>query len=144
MVAVERQTLQQLEAAFGSLRHGDGDRAIQLDDRGRRVALELRVEEGDFTPVGLRLGVKRGDRGLELVGTRPTPGDRLVERRLPGLDLVPIPERPVLLVEQDDRAVGNAGVAARVLQQHERQQAEGLGLVGHQDRERAGESDGLG
>ena len=43
-----------------------------------------------------------------------------------------VPQRPILVGEQHELAVAQARLAARVVQQHQRQQPEHLGLVGHQ------------
>ena len=56
-----------------------------------------------------------------------------------------VPARAVLVLERHEVAgVVDARGAAGVVQQHEREQAERLGLVGHQLGERAGEADRLG
>ena len=55
------------------------------------------------------------------------------------------PSAAVLVGEQHELAVGvGARVAARVVEQHEREQADRLGLVGHQLDEQAAEPDRLG
>ena len=87
-----------------------------------------------------------GDRRLQGVGTgrggrrrqgSGSQGDALV-------DLARVPQRPVLVLEQDEIAVrAQAGIAARVVQQHQRQQARHLGLVRHQRRQDAAEPDRL-
>ena len=62
----------------------------------------------------------------------------------PSADPFAIPERPVLLVERDVPAAGiHARVAARVVQQHQRQQSPDLGVVGHQPRQQPAEADRL-
>ena len=84
------------------------------------------------------------DRRLELVG--PGPAERLgaLEHAEALVDRARVPERAVLVGEQDELAVGaDARVAARVLQQHQRQQPERLGLVGHQHAEELREPDRL-
>ena len=49
------------------------------------------------------------------------------------VDLCAVPQRAVLVLEQDELAAGpDACVAARVLKEHQREQPEHLGLVGHQ------------
>ena len=56
-----------------------------------------------------------------------------------------VPARAVLLLERHEVAgVVDAPGAAGVVQEHEREQAERLGLVGHELDERAGEADGFG
>jgi hypothetical protein len=52
-----------------AVRHGDGDGAVELDDRGRVEPAEGVVEADDATPVGVggggRPGVAGGELGLE-------------------------------------------------------------------------------
>ena len=55
-----------------------------------------------------------------------------------------VPARAVLVGQRDVAPVAaDAGVAARVVDEHQRQQAGGLGVVGHQLREQAPEADRL-
>ena len=58
--------------------------------------------------------------------------DRALEQLAAFVDLVLVPQRPVLVVEQDELAVPEAGGAARVVDQHEREQGVRFGLVGHE------------
>ena len=55
-----------------------------------------------------------------------------------------VPERAVLVGEQHEVAVPEARGAARLVEQHERQESVHLGLVGHQLGERAAEPERLG
>ncbi len=58
-------------------------------------------------------------------------------------DLVAVPERAILVVEQDEFSVGRgAGGAARLLQQHEAEQARDLGFGKKLEQEPA-EADGF-
>ena len=61
----------------------------------------------------------------------------------PVRDLLGVPERAVLLLQQDDGAIGEACFAPRVVQEHQRQEPVHLGLVGHELGERASEPDGF-
>ena len=88
--------------------------------------------------------MERGDRRLHDVGAATAQRQGAVEHRLAGGDLRRVPECPVLVGEQDEIAIAEARLAARVEQQHDRQQAVHLGLVGHQLGERAPEPHGLG
>ena len=58
----------QVEAGLGSLRHGDSDGFVQLDDGGRELLRELAVECRDFVPASVLgaggFGVDGGDGGL--------------------------------------------------------------------------------
>ncbi len=132
------------EARLGPSRLGDGDGAVQLDDRRAGEAGELAVEGGDLRPVARLVGVQRGDRRLHDVGPAAAQRERAVEHRPARGDLAGVPQRAVLVGEQHELAVAEARRAAGVVQQHQRQQAVHLGLVGHQLGQRAAEPDRLG
>src|SRR6266571_714903 len=86
--------------------HADGDRAVQLDHRGRGQVGEHHVQRGDALPVGVldrrRPRVAGGDLGLHGVAAR-----RIVDPLRPGqggqaaADQQPVPAPPVLVGEQD-------------------------------------------
>ena len=85
------------------------------------------------------------DGRLHLVGARPPPAQRGIQQPHPLGDPAGVPAAAVLILEQHQvTGVIDAGVAAGVMQQHERAQAEYLGLVGHQVGQRAGQPDRLG
>ena len=85
-------------------------------DRGRVLGGDVRLQQ-----VGPRLDGEIGTGEAARAGR-----DALV-------DLVAVPESAVLVGQQDEPAVGvDAGVASRVLQQHEREQRGRHRLVGHQ------------
>ena len=70
-----------------------------------------------------------GDRRLQPVAA----GRRRRGERAALLDLAGVPQRAVLVGEQDEPPLGvDARVAARVVEQHQRQQAARLGPAGHQ------------
>ena len=127
----------QRQPVLRALGHRDRDRAVELDHRAR---LERLVERGDARPVGDRRDVLERDRRLHPV---------LVARRAGGeraalLDLVRVPQRAVLVVEQHQPPVGvDARVAARVVQEHQREQPARLGPLGHQLGQQAAEPDRL-
>src|SRR5262245_36876327 len=54
VVLVEWQVVHQREAVFRSLGHGDGDGAVEVDNRRRGLSVELPVARGDLGPVRLR------------------------------------------------------------------------------------------
>ena len=85
-------------------------------------------------------------RDRRLQDVRPAPAERqgALEPRSSRSDLLGVPERPVLIGEEDDAAVGEACLAAGVVHQHQRQQPVHLRLVGHQLCERVPEPDRLG
>ena len=123
------------------MRHRDG--AVELHDRRAAYPRELVIERCDPHPVALLPGVQRGDLGLQHVGTAPAQRQRAPERRATVAYPPFVPQRAVLIGEQHDLPIAPAGVTARVVQQHQRQQTAHLGLVGHQLHERATEADRL-
>jgi hypothetical protein len=120
--------------------------AVELDDRVGREGGELVVVGGDAVPAGMRCGgrsrVLDGDRPLQHAATgRP-------EAQRPGcqpgglFDRLPVRERAILVVEQDEGACGvDARVASSVVGEQQRVQAESLGLVGHQLGDDRGQPD---
>jgi hypothetical protein len=85
------------------------------------------VERHDLWPIGgvrrLRLGVHRGDGGLDRVRTEPARGERGFDERHPLGDAVAVPQRAILVFEEHDVAGGrSARGAARILQQQEREE----------------------
>ena len=68
-------------------------------------------------------------------------GERAFEQLPAFVDLVLVPERAVLVVEQDELAAAEAGGAARVVDEHEREQGVRFGFVGHQLDQGAAEAD---
>ena len=71
---VETELVDKPEAGRGALDLGDGDGAVQLDDRGAGPVGQLSVLRGDLRPVARRLGVQRGDDGgLQDVGPAAAP-----------------------------------------------------------------------
>ena len=83
------------------------------------------------------------DCGLENVGAPPAERERAIERRSPLRNLIEVPQRSILIPKEDQRAVGEPGVPPSIVDQHQRQQAVYLGLVGHQLGERAPKPDRL-
>jgi hypothetical protein len=85
------------------------------------------------------------DGGLDLVRAGPAALDTRADDRLAFSDQVRVPEPPVLFGQTDQRAArGDAGGAAGVQQQEQRQQPLRLRLVLHQLGEQAAEPDRLG
>ena len=85
------------------------------------------------------------DRGLELVRTRLVAIEALADDRLPFGDEVAIPASTVLLSQHDESAVRcRTGRAARLDEQHEREQARRLRLTGHQLNQEPSQPDRLG
>src|SRR5579872_4604986 len=127
-----RQELQ----TFGRChREGDGDGAIQLDDGRALVAKKLLVEDGDLPPVrlcGLRcFGVHRRNRTLDLVRPWTPHAERLFDEPKALFDVRAFPAGAILVLEQHQFAgVTGTRLAPRIVEQHERKQAEGFRLVG--------------
>ena len=78
-----------------------------------------------------------------MYGPRPAQSLGLGGSREAGLDPAPVPERAVLVGQKHDLAAAPPGVAARVVQQHQGEEAVNLGLVGHELRQRDPEPDRL-
>ena len=76
---------------------------------------------------------------------RPTAAqrDRALERGAPGGDLVRVPQRPVLVLEQHQLLAGEPRLAPRVMDLHKRQQPMYLRLVRHQRGEHTDQPDRL-
>ena len=84
------------------------------------------------------------DRRLDLVGPWTAVPHRLVDEGQALADHVPVPERPVLVLQQHDRAVGvEPGGTARRLQEHEGRKPHDLRLRGKQPLQQAAEPDRL-
>ena len=83
-----------------------------------------------------------GDGGLELVGTA---GGRSARSTSPRpSSIVRRPRRAVLFLEHHEPPAGPIRAAAGVVEEHQGEQADGLGLVGHEGRQDARQADGLG
>src|SRR6266498_1329364 len=148
VVAVQRagggELLDPGEALLRAVGHGDRDRAVQLHDgRGGHAAQGV-VERQDAGPVG-GLGAGGGgvqgrDGGLHPVGAEPAEAHRPVEHAHPFDDHRRVPAGAVLLVEQDQLpSCAHPRLAPGVVEQQQREQAEGLRLVRHQLGERSEE-----
>ncbi|MHC2316297.1 hypothetical protein ACVIHC_003343 [Bradyrhizobium diazoefficiens] len=122
---------------------------VELDHRRRIDPQQHLVEPADLRPVGRlkarRARMQRGDRGLHRIGLRPAGyAQCVVHETQTRLDLRAIPERAVLLFQQHDVADRRrASGAARVVQQHQGQQALDPGPVRHQPVEQTTEPDGF-
>ena len=85
------------------------------------------------------------DRRLHLVGPRAGPRQRVGDQRDALRDRGGVPARPVLSLQRDQLAAGaGAGRPPGIGQQHQREQAGDLAVVGQQAVQHAGEPDRLG
>ena len=139
--------LQQGQPGLGSLGQGDGNGSVQLDHgRGRHVE-EAVVEHGDLGPVrrAVTPDVAGGDGRLDLEGPGTVEACRRLEQ-LPTLgDGRGIPQRAVLLRQDDELAVRvDPRRAAGVVEEHEGEHAQRLGLVRHEAAQDPTQADGLG
>ena len=144
VVPIELQPFDQVQRHLDLARLGDRGRLVELDHRGAGATRELAVEGCELAPVLGLVRVQDRDRGLEHVRAASAERQRSIELRPPGLDLIGVPERPVLIAQEHDLAIGEPGLAASVVDQHQRKQRPDLGLVGHQLGERSPEPDRLG
>ena len=144
VVALELEALGECEPGLEVARLGDRHGPVEVGHRRAGEPGELAVEGRELRPV-LRLVQMQG-RDRRLQDVRPAPAERqsAVEPGSSRGDLLSVPERPVLIGEEDDAAVGEACLAAGVVHQHQRQQPVHLRLVGHQLGERPPEPDRLG
>lgn len=128
---------------------GNCDRTIERDNGARREREELVVQREHLVPVSV--GRSRGvvvdgiDRRLDLIRTRLVAAEAAAHERLPFVDQIAIPQRAVLISQQDHGAVrSGSGHAPRLDQQQQREKTEHLGLVGPELGQHATEPYGLG
>src|SRR5581483_12059078 len=108
--------------------HGLRDGACNRHARRGRDLLELGVETSDLLPILRGRRVQRRDRGLDLIWPRRPARERFVEKTYALVDLVSLPRRLVLILEHHDFSMRvGSGFAARVVQDHEREEAARLG-----------------
>ena len=101
--------------------HRDGGRPVELDDRRGLHRQQRGIQRADLPPVGRlrrgRLGVDRGDGGLQRIGPEASRGQRALNQRDALADERVVPRRPILLLEQHERAIGaDARRAPRLVQ----------------------------
>ena len=100
----------------------DGDGTVQLDDGGTGEPCELAVEHGDVHPVVWFVEMACRDGGLQHVRAAAAESERAVERGASLHDLLGVPQRAILVGEQRELTVARTCVAARIVQQHHREQ----------------------
>src|SRR5581483_8183981 len=132
--------------------HGNGHGAVQFDNRGWMNLEQPVVEQRNLAPVrrcrGGTLSMNGGNNRLQSVGAKAARLQSALGEREAFGDLIPVPQRPVLLLQQDQVSVGRgAGGAARLLQQHEPQQSHHLGFLDlvllEQIEQESSQADGL-
>ena len=104
-VAALEDGVHERQTGRGAVPHRHGNGAVQLDD-GRRIRPPQHVVEADdFRPVrgggGGRLGVHGRDCGLNRVRAEASRRERLLHEPDSLGNLMPVPERAVLILEQD-------------------------------------------
>ncbi|MGY3407106.1 hypothetical protein ACVWZV_003219 [Bradyrhizobium sp. GM5.1] len=86
--------------------------------------------------------MQRGNRGLDLVGPAAAMAYRLVDQREAFRDHRAVPQRTILVVQQDQRAIrGKARGTARMLQQDERRESHDLRLALEQPQQQPRQPD---
>ena len=146
-MAAQIQLVDEGQTRRWTLHLGHGHRAVQRDDRTRRHLQQLVVEQHDLPPVGVgrgeRVAVHGVDRGLELMA-------RLVAAQTPAHEPCP---SAISAASHSVRSWSASSTSApsgptrrptRLHQQHEREEAGDLRLVGHQLLEQPAEPDRLG
>jgi hypothetical protein len=122
---------------------------VKRHHRGWLQIEKLIVERHDSAPIGRRIGRGGGvhghDRGLQLVRARLSHALGSLDELNRSLDRHLVPPRSILVGQQDQRSAGaEACLRARQVELHEREQADGLRLIGHQPDDQRGEPFGIG
>ena len=126
---------------------GDGDRAVERDDRVRTQCVEVVVERDVLGPVGA--SAVAASACTAAIAAWIWNGRAVVRRHactsvVPFRDQGSVPSRAVLVGEPDQRPVGRgAGRLSGFGEQHQGEQADGFGLVGHELDEDLAEPDRL-
>src|ERR1700730_4116434 len=148
VIVFEVQTLEQCQCGVRSLVPEMCDGAIYHHDWTRSNDHELVVELKNLPPVSVRCGrgirMNRVDRSLDLIRTRLVAPETLTDHRFALGDQPAIPQTPVLGREEKESTSrrGASGSPGRE-EQHQPEQADDLGLIGHQLDEHTAEPDGL-
>ena len=114
------------ESGFRAVAHGDGDGAVERDDR-RGLALQQPVIQArDPRPVGFRHGPRvtmhGDDRGLQRIGAVAGHMQGVARHGAADVQFTRVPKRAVLFLKRNQVAdtIGT-GAAATMVQQHQRQ-----------------------
>jgi hypothetical protein len=128
-----QQAINETKTLLRTFAHGDGNCAVEFHDRRWVNTNQPVVEQRDLAPVRGRrrgsLGVNCRNGRLQGVGTETARCKGTFGERDALGDLIFVPQRAILLVQQDQLSFRRAsGGAARFLQQHESQQTHHLGF----------------
>ena len=118
--------------------------SVQLHDRGVRDPGQFPIERSERGPVLGVLQVECSDLRLQRVLAVARQRESASKRRASLCDLALVPQGAVLVAQEYDRPVRDTGSTSCVVQQHQRQQAVGLGLIRHELSKQASEAYGLG
>src|SRR5215831_17471158 len=137
--------LKQRKALARAYRERDGNRPIELDDGRALVAQELFVQDCNLPPIRVRrrrcFGMNRRNSGLNLIRPWPPHVKGTLDEPNALLNLTAVPLVPILILKKHEIAfVANASIAPRVVEQHERQQGERLGLARKERNQTAGKA----
>ncbi len=137
MIAIEftpcEDRIHEIESCFRAIPHRHRHRAVQLHHGRWLDAQQDIVDHDNLRPVRRRgrggMGVNRSYRRLQGVRTETARQQCPLHQRRPFGNMLRIPERAVLVFEQDETAFrGTARRVPRFLQQHQRKQSQRLGL----------------
>ena len=146
-LSVRNDPVDQGQARLGTLGEGDRDGTVQGDDGRRRHREEAVVERSDLRPVrhAVVADVAGRDGRLDLERPGPALGQRGIEQGRALGDLVMVPTCPVLLVQDHEvSGIVDPCPPSRVVDEHQRQEAQGLGFVGHEGAHGPGQPDRFG
>jgi hypothetical protein len=97
---VEFEAVEYRQASPGTVEFGHSDGPVEFDDGGTGLDGESVVERCDLSPVARLLQVQIGDGGLHGIGAGLAARDGLLEQLAAFADLLVVPQRAVLVVEQ--------------------------------------------
>src|ERR671931_1455739 len=120
VVLVEVEAIDLCERAVNVTRLGDRNGVVQCCNRRAGLRRELTVERCKLRPVLRLLDVQRSNRRLQDVRTSSAERQRALERCSPRRDPLTIPERSILVAEEDDRSFRKSSLAAGVADLHPR------------------------
>ena len=147
-VAARKEGVDQRDSRRRAVAHSDGRGPVELHHGRIFDAQQHVVKSHDLPPVGRRggcgFGVDGGDCGLQRVRPKSSRSQGPFHQCGPLANLFVIPQGAVLLVEQQQFAIGGSPRGTPgIVQQHQAQQPDGF-RFGQQFRQQAPEADGLG